>query len=249
LALLTRGHRLLGDDYAPLEPRTGMIHPYPRAIALGAHADEVVPGAFRAALRAPGAPCLFDKTLIDPGTVLGEEVLATKPAPVRRVLLLGGPGSLAAPPEPWSWFALAAPRSDGGDVEAALGAIPGVSAQTRPGDGPLARWRLRVEHRPETERRLSRLFEERPHWVADKTWEARPSFDAEPCARPVTRREAAVLLAREMFNRHPKSRFAASRGGVALVFDVASALRGAGCWRVAVGRFDATLRLLEELGR
>ena len=123
-----------------------------------------------------------------------------------------------------------------------------MSSRLRPGSDPLARWRLRVEHQPESERLLSRLLEEHPDWVADRTWEGRPSFDAEPSARPVARREAALLLAREMFNRHPTSRFLAGRGGVSLVFDLASALGDASCWRVAVGRFDATLRLIEELG-
>ena len=86
-----RGYRLLGDDYAPLDPRDGTVHPYPRAIALQPQAAALVPEAFRAALREPAAPRLFDKTLIDAGTVLGDGVLATEPAPVRRVLLLVPP--------------------------------------------------------------------------------------------------------------------------------------------------------------
>jgi hypothetical protein len=190
-------------------------------------------------------PRLFGKALVDIGQAFGPEALRTGPVPLRTVVVLS-PGS--TDPDV-SWMRLAVRAADGARMDAALGAIPGVvveDADTVPGQ---RRWRLRLEHAKNPSEALGALVEEEAVLYSERTWSGPPDFSAPPSASELRRREAAVLLTRELLNRRRGSRFLQDRreGIAGVVLDVAQALRRTRCWQVRVGRFRETLDLLERL--
>jgi hypothetical protein len=194
-------------------------------------------------------PTLFGKALVDVGNAFGASALAAGPAPVRTVVVLAPAGADPTAGGQVSWMHLGARAADAARLGAALGAIPGVVVEEETEGGGQRRWRLRVEHALGPTEALGDVVEDDAVLYSERAWSGAPDFDAAPAAAPLKRREAAVLLTRELLNRRRGSRFLAGRpdGVTGLVLEVAHALREAQCWRVQVGRFAETADLVERL--
>jgi hypothetical protein len=245
LALVERGFGFLGDDYAPVDLASGTVWPFPRTASVHPGGTAPVPEPVRRLAEDRAAPRLFGKTLVDIGKAFGPAALRGAPAPLRTVVVLG-PANVDADV---SYLHLAARAADGPRVGAALRAIPGVVVEDEDETGGRCRWRLRIEHAAGPTEALGALVEDPAVLYSERTWPGSPDFTEAPSASELKRREAAVLLTRELLNRRRGSRFLEGRtGGIAgIVLDVAQALRPARCWRVRVGRFEETVDLLERL--
>jgi hypothetical protein len=245
LALVERGFRFLGDDYAPVDLSSGMIWPFPRTASVLPGGSAPVPEPVRRLALDEGTPRLFGKTLVDIGKAFGPAALPDGPAPLRTVVVLGP----AEAETDVSFLHLAARAVDGPRLGAALRAIPGVVVEAEEETRGHRHWRLRVEHAQGPTEALGALVEDEAVLYSERTWPGTPDFSEPPSASELKRREAAVLLTRELLNRRRGSRFLEGRsGGIAgVVLDVAQALRPAQCWRVRVGRFGETVDLLERL--
>ena len=245
LALVARGFGFLGDDYAPVDLVSGMICPFPRTASVLPGGSAPVPEPVRRLAADPEAPRLFGKTLVDIGKAFGPEALPDRPVPLRTVVVLG-PAEADADV---SFLRLAARAEDGPRLGAALRGIPGVVVEDEEEIGEQRRWRVRVEHTLGPTEALGELVEDPAVLYSERSWSGPPDFTDAPSASELKRREAAVLLTRELLNRRRGSRFLEGRsGGIAgVVLDVAQALRPARCWQVRVGRFGETVDLLERL--
>ena len=247
LELLRRGFRFLSDDYAPLELATGMVRPYPRAVGILPEGQAPLPEPFHEAARQPDAPRLFGKALVDVGDVLGEEVLATKPAPLRRVILLTGAGAAEAPAT--TELELTCLRERAQEIEKKIEAIEGAEIVARHRGRTLWYWRLRLRHDFFPTEKLTRVLDDEAVIFSQKYWAALPDFDAAPEAVPVKRREAAELLTRELLNRRGGSRLLQrySGGLMELLLDIGSALGGASCWKVTPGKYRKTADMIQRI--
>jgi len=250
LELVSRGYALLSDDYAPVDLATGTLHPYPRAVAVLADGDAPIPEVFRSAARDPSVARLFSKSLLDVGDLLGEERLASNPVPLRRVILLGSP-TTGDPAEGFTWLQVGALRERADAIEAGLSGIDGVEVLERVDGTHLCFWKLRIRHDRSPTAALTRLVDGEGALFYEKCWATRPDFTGAPSRRRAGRREAALLLGRELMNRGVGSRFLARHPGgtTEILFDLAGALRETGCWRVSVGRFEETADLIETILR
>jgi len=245
LALVARGFGFLGDDYAPVDLSSGTVWPFPRTASILPGGSAPLPPSVRRVAARRGAPRLFGKALVDIGTAFGPAALRTGPAPLRTVVILGP----ASPEAEVSWLRLAVRAPDGARLAAELRAIPGVVVENEDEIPGQRRWRLRVEHASNPTEALGALIEDEAVLYSERTWSGPPDFTALPSASEMKRRDAAVLLTRELLNRRRGSRFLQGRedGIAGIVLDVAQALRPARCWQVRVGRFGDTVDLLEQL--
>jgi hypothetical protein len=248
LELARRGCGFLGDDLAPLDLERREIHPYPRAVGIRPHGGATIPAAFREAALVPSVPSLFGKSLVDVGRVLGESALHPGPAPLRRVIVLGG---RAAGPPAVTGVQVGCRAHDASAVGDRLAAISGVEVLGREARADLVQWTLRVDHAGFPTEALSRLLAEDAVVFSEKFWGDGPDFEAVPRATPIRRRVAAETLARELLNRAPDGALLRRyRGDLpGLFLDLAGALRDAQCWRVEVGRFEETADVVEGLLR
>jgi len=114
---------------------------------------------------------------------------------------------------------------------------------------PLCRWKVRLLHELNPTARLSRVLDSDRVLFSNKYWESVPDFSAEPTATPISRREAAEALGRELLNRRSEGRLLARYHGrvPALFIDLSGALSRARCFRVSVGPYQATADLIERL--
>jgi hypothetical protein len=249
LELVRRGFGFLGDDYAPVDLAAGTVWPFPRTASVRRGGSAPLPPAVRALAEREGAPTLFGKALVDVGDAFGASALAAGPVPVRTVVVLAPAGADPSAGGQVSWMLLGARADDATRLGAAVRAIPGVVIEEETENGEQRRWRLRVEHPQGPTEALGAVVEDDAVLYSERAWSGTPDFEAAPAAAPLKRREAAVLLTRELLNRRRGSRFLAGRpdGLTGLVLEVAHALRETQCWRVQVGRFVETADLVEQL--
>jgi len=249
LELVRRGYGFLGDDYAPLELHGAWVHPYPRAVGVTPGGAAILGEPFRSAALDPARPSLLGKALVDVGELLGEERIVRERARLRSVVLLAASLEPRAPLD--TSVRLASRPADAPEVEARLADAPGVTVECRDERAGLRHWVVRADHRGAPTAALSRVIESDLVLFAEKTWDRRPDFAAEPAAIRVGRREATEMLGRELLNRRGGGRLLARHGGsvTALFFHLAGALREAACWRVRVGDRERTAALIEGLVR
>ena len=244
LELACRGHGFLSDDLAPFEIERGTILPYPRAVAV--RPGSPIPEPFLTESRKPSRVHRFEKTLLDVGEVLGEQALVDRPVPLEHVFLLAtGDGE----PRTHSEIDLAARLEDADELDELFLATDGVEVLERNDGSSLRAWRLALDHGKGPTQALEEVFDGERVILSATRWERRPDFTSVAEAVPVTRREAAERLAREVLNRRRGGRLLARHGGsLARVFvDLAGALSRARCWRVRVGGCAETAALIERL--
>ena len=250
LGLLARGHRLLSDDYSPLDLSTGCVHPFPRAVAVDPGGSAPLPAAFRDAAARPNAPRLLGKALLDIGEVLGEGALQREPTPLRRVVLLTGDTAFSLDCDTQVELRVGALAEHSRRFERALEGISGVAVVDRGERGAMRFWTLVLDTSRRPSEPLSRLFDDPAVVFVERWGESTPTFEGSPESRPIPRSEAALLLAREMLNRREGGGALAAYGGrlAPLLLDLAGALRDAGCFSVKPGRdLDRTAAMTENL--
>lgn len=247
LELVNRGFRFLSDDYAPMDLATGNVSPYPRTVGIIADGDARIPSQFLEAAAKPDVPRLMGKSLVDVGEVMGECVLLRDPVRVCNVFVLDA--GVHNQPSATTKIEFGVWPDAIADVEDRLSSIAGVEVVDRRDRNDLSVWRIELHHDRLSTGPLSRLLNE--NYVAFSYGLAgpRPDFESEPRLDPLTRRETATFLCREMQNRRESGRLMRRFGGdtTALFVGVAAALVGAKCWKVTVGRFESTVRLIQEV--
>jgi len=249
LELVNRGFRFLSDDYAPMDLATGNVYPYPRTVGIIVDGDARIPSQFREAAAAPDIPRLMGKSLVDVGEVMGECVIVHDPVPVRNVFVLDA--GVQNRPSELTRIEFGVWPASAADVESRLSRIAGVGVVDRRDRDDISVWRIELRHDKLSTGELSKLLNE--NYVAFSYGLAgpRPDFESEPRLDPLTRRETATFLCREMQNRRDRGQLMQRFGGdtTALFVGVAAALVGAKCWKVTVGRFEPTVGLIQEAAR
>ena len=245
LELARRGLGFLSDDLAPLDIERATILPYPRAVAVRPGEGAQIPEPFLSESRKATRVHRFEKTLLDVGEVLGEQALVDRPVPLGHVFLLAtGEGRRRT-----SEIDLAARLEDADELDGLFLATDGVEVLERHEGPSLRAWRLALDHGKTPTQALAEVLDGERVVLSSTRWERRPDFTSAAEALPVTRREAAERLAREVLNRRSGGRLLAGYGGsLARVFvDLAGALSRAHCWRVRVGGCAETADLIERL--
>jgi hypothetical protein len=248
MELVRRGFRFLGDDYAPVDPESGTVSPYPRTVGVVPGGSAPIPDEVRRVVDDPATPTLFGKALVDPGRAFGEAAMSGGPAPVRHVIALTSQLESSRGPET-TWLDVWVRGEAAARLREAVDAVDGVDVvESREGPEVHA-WRLRLEHARRPTPALSPVLEDEAVLYTEKFWDARPTFDGRPEAHPVKRGDAATHLGREMLNRRRGCRFVDRYEGdvVRLYVDLVGSLTDARCWCVRVGRFEETVDLLESL--
>ncbi|HXV74958.1 MAG TPA: hypothetical protein VD788_01465 [Candidatus Polarisedimenticolaceae bacterium] len=249
LELLGRGLRFLSDDYAPLELASGRIQPYPRTIGLLPDGAIRAPERFAEAAADPALPRLLGKALIDVGEVLGEQAIAGEPAPVGDVVVLDASGPARDDRRSIVQFGVW-PRGVA-DCAREIAGIPGVVVLGRHDRADITVWQVALDESKLPTPRFSQLLERDFIAYSEVRPSVTPDFAAPPRLAPLTRREAALSLCREIQNRRPRGRLMQSYGGdtTALFLDVAERLAPARCHRLEVGALRPTADLIERLAR
>jgi len=245
LELVRRGHGFLSDDIAPLDLRRGTIEPFQRTVALIDEDGSPAPEPFRSAARDPQGVRWYGKTLLDVGETLNESALVSTPAPLSHVLLLVAGDASEARTE----VELVVRVDDAPELQSLFEQTEGVEILDRRADETICSWRLALDHRRRPTEHLTHVFESDRVVLFEKRWDTRPDFNAPPEARPVGRREAAEMLAKEMLNRRGAGRLLARYdGSMARIFvDLAGALSGARCFKLRVGACRDTADLIQGL--
>lgn len=249
LELLRRGYRFMSDDYAPLSLDDSRVRAYPRRVALRADESVSLSQTVRSALKEARAPRLLDKVLLDVGEVFGEDTVEPDPLPLRSVFLLTS-GPLDRPLfASESWLLLGVRVESADELVGGLQRIEGIEIEEQRRTEALWYGRLRLRHDLLPTGPLCRLLESQAIVFMEKQWGDEPDFASTPEATPLRRRAVATHLLREMMNRRDAGRCLARFGGnPALLFmEVANALRDVSCWRVRVGKLEATADLVERL--
>jgi hypothetical protein len=246
LALIHGGFRFMSDDYAPLDPDRRDIAPYPRAVGIIPGGTAPIPEAFRNASLSPDGVKLMGKTLVDVGRTLGEEAVATGPAPLRHVILLTS--DLDAVATPATSLVVGSRLEHASEIDTVFRDTPGVTMLRSDEAGELRRWWLELDPALRPTERLAPILDGDRVAFAEKQWGTRPTFDATPEVTPIRRREAAELLGRELLNRRSGGALLARFGGSVprLFLEVAGALSEARCSRLQVGNYAATADLIRE---
>lgn len=250
LELARRGLALLSDELAPVDPASGAIEPFPRAVglrdgALAIHSwidDD-------AGARARNAKGEF-KRFVDPhrlpGVSLGAEV------PVRHVVFLSPPRDLSIDPATSERFLEIRVATLSIAAEAELAALPEVASVRRLRDhesGVTARLGVRA---------ASALSASLESWsqrsgspIVAARWGAYspPRFDREPELEPLSAAEGLPELANHLLNRRPPSRLLDAHGGSLnrLLLTLARASAGAHFWRLVVGDLGGMAERVEAL--
>lgn len=248
LALVRRGFGFLSDDYAPVEVPSGRVAPFLRALGVVVDGTAPIPPEFAAAAAAPHVPTLMGKALLDVGEVLGERSVVHDPVKLRHVVVLSddAAGSLD-PGDTWVEVALLSAAAEAFDRS--VEAIAGVETTERAALDGAAMRTLKLRGDGAAVAALDGVLQADGVLSARKYWNRRPDFEGTPSVAPIRRTDAALLLGREMLNRRRSSRFLARYGGdtAALFLDLAGVLRDVGCWRVTLGRFEATAEAIASL--
>jgi hypothetical protein len=246
LELVDRGFRFLSDDYAPMDLESGHVSAYPRTVGIVVEGNAPVPTRFREAAAAPEIPRLLGKSLVDVGDVLGDGVLLQESVPVRHVFVLDA--GVSRQPVEVSKIEFGVWPEAVEEVEQRLSSIDGVSVVARSDRDDITVWRVEVRHGELSAPDLSALLDEKYVAFSYGRTEPRPDFDAEPRLDPLTRRETATFLCREMQNRRGRGELMRRFGGdtTALFLGVAGALVGARCWKLTVGRLEPTVDLIQQ---
>jgi hypothetical protein len=247
LELIARGHRFFSDDYAPIDLATREIRPYPRTVGLLPNGAVNTPKPFREAACDPAVPRLLGKSLVDVGTVLGDDVMATDSVPLRTIVVLESEPASRTVRRSSLVFGV---RSEGvAETTARLAKIPGVTVQERATRDDLTTWQLELRHADLPTERVSALLNEDFVVFSRQLPDSVPDFSVEPRLSPLTRRETATVLCREVQNRRPRGRLLRKYDGdmTALFLEVAATLSGASCWSLRVGQFRPTVSLIEGL--
>jgi hypothetical protein len=245
LELARRGHGFLSDDLAPFEIERATILPYPRAVAVRPGEGAPIPEPFLSESHKASRVHRFEKTLLDVGEVLGEQALVDRPVPLGHVFLLATGGR----PRSHSEVDLAARLKDADELDGLFLATDGVEVLERREGPSLRAWRLALDHGKAPTQALAEILDGERVVLSSTRWERQPDFTSAAEAVPVTRREAAERLAREVLNRRSGGRLLAGYGGslARLFVDLAGALSQARCWRIRVGACAETADLIERL--
>lgn len=246
LELVNRGFRFLSDDYAPMDLATGNVSPYPRTVGIIADGDACIPSQFLDAAARPDIPRLMGKSLVDVGEVMGECALLHDPVAVSNVFVLDA--GVQNQPSTTTKIEFGVWPDAIAEIEDRLASIAGVDVVDRRDRNDLSVWRIELHHDKLSTRPLSKLLNEKFVAFSYGLAGPRPDFEAEPRLDPLTRRETATFLCREMQNRRETGALMQSFAGdtTALFVGVAAALVGAKCWKVTVGRFEPTVSLIQE---
>lgn len=225
--LASRGFGFLSDDYAPLDLDAGTIAPYPRAMAIRTDSPH-------------DGPTLLGKRLVH------ADPLATEPAPLGRVAILDGFGPPAA-----TQIEIGVAVGDAAALDRALERIAGVRSLGVGGSGELATRRIVVDPAARSTPELARVLEGEAVLFSEKLWSRRPDFGAPPRSEPISTRDAATRLGREILNARRDGRLLARHSGdpVALFLALGGALAGVECVRLRPGPFEATAELLERVAK
>ncbi len=248
LELLCRDFRFLSDDYAPIDLSTARVEPYPRTVGLLPDGTVRLPPRFIDAAADPTHPRMLGKVLIDVGEVLGDAVVADEAARLGHVVILeSGDGA-----EPYRsvvhlgiW-----PRGREG-AGTLLRSIPGAELLGQDDRDDISILRIRLDHGRLPPEHFSELLE-RDFVAFSETSPGVPAdFRSTPNLAPLKRREAAVLLCREVQNRRRRGRLMQAYEGdtTRLFLDVAAALASARCFRLRVGDFETMANHVEGLTR
>jgi hypothetical protein len=246
LELVNRGFRFLSDDYAPMDLATGNVSPYPRTVGIISDGDARIPSQFLEAAEKADIPRLMGKSLVDVGEVMGECALLHDPVPVSNVFVLDA--GVQNQPSTVTKIEFGVWPDAVTDVEDRLASIAGVTVVDRRDRSDLSVWRIELQHDKLSTGPLSKLLNEKFVAFSYGLAGPRPDFESEPRLDPLTRRETATFLCREMQNRRESGALMRRFGGdtTALFVGVAAALVGAKCWKVTVGQFEPTVRLIQE---
>jgi hypothetical protein len=110
-------------------------------------------------------------------------------------------------------------------------------------------WQLRLDHAKRPTTPLTQVLGGKEIVYLAKHWDGQPDFTRDPEAIRIKRREAAVLLGREILNRRGTSGILGRYRGdaTAMFLDLAASLKQAECFRIEVGRFHETADLIRSL--
>jgi hypothetical protein len=226
LALLARRYRFLSDDVAALGRADGLLHPFPRALGLR------LPGS------APG-----HKQAVPVEDPAG-------PVPPRCLFVLADPAPDAPDRQPW--YAVV-DRLPGGLLEG-LRSLPAVRAVEVARPEPYPALRLELQAAPDgAERQV--LAACRRHDVLLFDWvrgrEAPPDFGREPRLEPLPASKAAHEMLHHLKGGPDSALVRQEFGGSAsrLYLALAGAAAGMACYRLAVGRLEPMLDLIENVSR
>jgi len=240
LELARRGWTLFSDDFAPIGMDTGTVFPFPRAVGI-VPGSPATPRPFAEAA-AISTHEVFGKRLVDASAVADTATLSTAPARVSHVFLLEG--DLLPTPR----LELSCPRSEAQRLEQRLAAVRGLRIAERISQGSLDAISIESEQGSHVTEELNRIALDPAVVFSVKRWSRRATWDGGAACTPVSRRETAQQLARELLNRRPGGRLMDRYGGdtVSLVVDLAATLRSARCWRVEPGALGLTADKIEE---
>lgn len=241
LELAVRGWTLFSDDFAPLALTDGTVAPFPRAIGI-VPGSQATPAVYAAAA-AEARHTLFGKSLIDPSAVTGAAASRTRSAPVRDLFLLQGD------PFPSPRLELSCAPGETERVSAAVSALAGVRVTGRIAAGPLETITIETDPGIATTESLSEVLLDPALIYTVKLWSRQPTWDGEVKCAPVVRRVAAQQLGRELLNRRPGGALLDRYRGdnVALVLDLAAALRSTRCWTIRPGTLGRTADTIEAI--
>lgn len=249
LALLDRGWRFLSDDFFPLDLSTGMVAPFPRRIALLREHSIPWPEPFRRAAAALEIDRLSEKVLLDPGAVLGEEVVVKEPLPLIRVVLLTDDIDRSPADPIHHRTCITATVAAGTKVRECVSRLDGAQLLEEYETGGLMSLILEFSPGRGAVAALHPLLADSGIFAVEPIDGATPAFGGSPQFRSISRTEAATGLLREMLNRLEGGRLLRERGGQLprLFLDLAAALNRASCWLVEPGPLEATAQLITEL--
>ncbi len=225
LGLLSRGYRLLSDDFAPLHRETGLVHPFPKPLGIR-----------------PGEAARLAAPWLATGR-LPAGLLAGDPVPLGGIALVStGNG----PPDPRAPYLYAITVAGDGCAEAErLVRVPGLRLLERRGGEFLC------EIHPARVRGadLDRLLEEITANALQHGVVAPPHREgARATLAPLRPSDALVLLLRELQNRRAGNALLRSVGGDAarLALELAEHLAGVPVTGVLAGAPGNTVELLDR---
>ncbi len=250
LELVRRGHRFLSDDFAPLDPESGEISPYPRTVGIVPDGPAPIPEVFRRAAADPATPRILGKAAVDVGRVVGEDRVVDRPLPLRHVFVLT-PDPETDPVAPVDlWVDMLVRAEAAYRLGRRIEAMRGARMHRRQDSGRFQHWLIHVDKELLPKPALREVLEDPAVIAAQRFGDARPDFSREPRAVALSRRSTSLALAKEMLNRGQNTRFMKRYGGndALMWVDLAGAVGRPeiGCWSLAVGRLKDTADLLER---
>lgn len=228
LALLRHGYRVFSDDVAAVGCTDGQLYPFPRPLAVW----DATCGA-------------GEKRLLDP---LGPEA-AREPCPLRRLVLLAD-GAAARWPE--GWTVVLDRLSDA--LLSDLTGLPDVQAVCIRQAGPYVEVYLALKNGPAPRLEQAVLILCRRHRALPLDIGPGPAqppdFDRAPYAERLPTAEAAEGLLRHLKGGGASALLRQRFGGsaAALFLALAALTDHMACYRLAVGRLEASVALIRAVG-